>query len=127
MRQSGGPPAGNGCGSGTYCWRRLRDWQQAGVRDQSHEILLVRQRAADRIDWSRVIVDSSSIRGVLSVGVCLSLWQPQLIKSFGLTNFQTGLLSSVPFGVATIVMVLWGRSSDRSDERKWHTAIPLLL
>jgi len=75
----------------------------------------------------QVMALSLTYSGVLSVGVCLSLWQPQLIKSFGLTNFQTGLLSSVPFGVATIVMVLWGRSSDHSDERKWHTAIPLLL
>jgi MFS family permease len=75
----------------------------------------------------RVMALSLTYSGVLSVGVCLSLWQPQLIKSFGLTNFQTGLLSSVPFGAATVVMVFWGRSSDRSDERKWHTVIPLLL
>jgi ACS family tartrate transporter-like MFS transporter len=74
-----------------------------------------------------ILALSLTYSGVLSVGVCLSLWQPQLIKSFGLTNFQTGLLSSVPFGVATVVMVLWGRSSDRRIERVWHTVIPLVL
>jgi len=41
------------------CWRRLRDWQEAGVWDRLHEVLLARLRAADRIDWSGVIVDSS--------------------------------------------------------------------
>ncbi|MBW8837050.1 MAG: IS5 family transposase [Burkholderia sp.] len=66
--QSGIPwemlPQEMGCGSGMSCWRRLRDWQQAGVWDRLHEVLLARLRAADRIDWSRVIVDSSSIRAV---------------------------------------------------------------
>jgi transposase len=52
------------CGSGMSCWRRLRDWQAAGVWEQLHEVLLGRLRAADQIDWSRVIVDSSSICAV---------------------------------------------------------------
>jgi transposase len=57
-------PREMGCGSGMSCWRRLRDWQAAGVWVQLHEVLLARLRAADQIDWSRVIVDSSSIRAV---------------------------------------------------------------
>ncbi|WP_321895456.1 IS5 family transposase [Paraburkholderia heleia] len=57
-------PREMGCGSGMSCWRRLRDWQAAGVWEQLHEVLLARLRAADQIDWSRVIVDSSSIRAV---------------------------------------------------------------
>ncbi len=66
--QSGIPwemlPQEMGCGSGMSCWRRLRDWQQAGVWDRLHEVLLAKLRAADRIDWSRVVIDSSSIRAV---------------------------------------------------------------
>jgi transposase len=57
-------PQEMGCGSGMSCWRRLRDWQAAGVWDELHEVLLARLRAADQIDWSRVIVDSSSIRAM---------------------------------------------------------------
>jgi transposase len=57
-------PREMGCGSGKSCWRRLLDWQAAGVRDRLHDIRLARLRAADQIDWSRVIVDSSSIRAV---------------------------------------------------------------
>lgn len=52
------------CGSGRSCWRRLDAWQQAGVRDRLHQTLLSRLRAAEAIDWSRCIVDSSSIRAV---------------------------------------------------------------
>lgn len=52
------------CGSGMTCWRRLRDWQAAGVWNRLHEVLLAELRAADRIDWSRAVVDSGSVRAV---------------------------------------------------------------
>lgn len=58
-------PSEMGCGSGMTCWRRLRDWQRAGVWQQVHEVLLARLRAAGRIDFSRAVVDSSSVRAVL--------------------------------------------------------------
>jgi transposase len=57
-----------GCGSGVTCWRRMRDWQEAGVWDSLHQELLRRLRGANRIDFSRVCVDLSSIpakKGVL--------------------------------------------------------------
>ncbi|HJV06558.1 MAG TPA: MFS transporter [Chromobacteriaceae bacterium] len=63
--------------------------------------------------------------GASGASQCLSLWQPQIIKSFGLSTFQTGLLNSIPFGVASILMLGWGRSSDRTGERIWHTGLPL--
>lgn len=62
-----------------------------------------------------------------AAGSTLSVWQPQLLKSFGLTVMQTGLLNSLPYALASVLMVLWGRSSDRRKERRWHTAIPMLL
>jgi transposase len=57
-------PAEMGCGSGVTCWRRLRDWQEAGVWDRLHELLLGELRAAGQIDFSRVILDSSSVRAI---------------------------------------------------------------
>lgn len=57
-------PSEMGCGSGVSCWRRLRDWQQAGVWDRLHAVLLAKLRAAEKIDFCRVVVDSSSIRAV---------------------------------------------------------------
>src|SRR5215467_1172415 len=53
-----------GCGSGMTCWRRLRDWQRAGVWQKLHETLLAELNAADRIDWSRAAVDSRSLRAL---------------------------------------------------------------
>ena len=53
-----------GCGSGMTCWRRLDAWQRRGVWDKLHRLLLARLQEADKIDWSRAAVDSSSLRAV---------------------------------------------------------------
>jgi transposase len=50
-----------GCGSGMTCWRRLRDWQDAGVWDSLHQALLDRLGEADRLDWSRASLDTASV------------------------------------------------------------------
>src|SRR5690348_8482030 len=55
-------PPEMGCGSGSTCWRRLRDWQAAGVWERLHHTLLNRLGDADQIDWSRASLDSRSVR-----------------------------------------------------------------
>ena len=65
--------------------------------------------------------------GASATGSVLSVWQPQILKALGLTNLQTGFVNSIPYGIATVLMILWGQHSDRTAERRWHTAIPLLL
>jgi transposase len=57
-------PQEMGCGSGMTCWRRLRDWQRAGVWERMHEFLLDLLRNSGKIDWSRAAVDSSHVRAV---------------------------------------------------------------
>ncbi len=54
-------PQEMGCGSGVTCWRRLRDWQAAGVWDRLHQTLLDRLGDAGRIDWERASLDSASV------------------------------------------------------------------
>lgn len=53
-----------GFGSGMTCWRRLRDWNEAGVWQRLHEVLLTELNAASRLDWSRCVVDSSHVRAL---------------------------------------------------------------
>ncbi len=74
-----------------------------------------------------VLAGSLIYAGASGASQCLSIWQPQIIKSFGLTNMETGLLNALPFGIASVLMILWGRSSDKRRERTWHTAMPLAL
>lgn len=57
-------PSEFGCGSGSTCWRRLRDWTEAGVWTEVHERLLNLLGRAGQIDWSRAVIDSASVRAV---------------------------------------------------------------
>jgi transposase len=54
-------PQEMGCGSGVTCWRRMREWQEAGVWERLLGVLLDRLGEADRIDWERASLDSASI------------------------------------------------------------------
>lgn len=57
----------------------------------------------------------------------LSLWQPQIIKSFGVSIWQTAALNTIPFALAALFMLYWGRRADRNGERIWSIALPLAL
>ncbi|MDP7846546.1 MFS transporter [Acinetobacter pittii] len=73
--------------------------------------------------WFMIIIYS----GASAAGSTMSVWAPQLIKSFGLSNLEIGLVNAIPYVLASIAMIFWGRSSDRKNERRWHTAITLLM
>ena len=63
--------------------------------------------------------------GSLGVGY----WMPQIIAGFSssLTHTQVGLIAMAPYLFATVVMILWSRSSDRRNERRLHSALPLAV
>ena len=54
-------PAEMGCGSGMSCWRRLHEWQRAGVWSALHRALLEHMEVAGQLDWSRASLDSTSV------------------------------------------------------------------
>lgn len=57
-------PQEMGCGSGSSCRRYLAKWQAQGVWERLHKVLLDKLRKADKLDWSRAVVDSGSVRTV---------------------------------------------------------------
>lgn len=75
----------------------------------------------------RVLVAALLCAGSSAVSQCLSIWQPQILKSFGISAALTGWVNAIPFGLASLLMIAWGRRSDRIGERVWHTALPLSL
>jgi transposase len=54
-------PQEMGSGCGMSCWRRLRDWQEAGIWQAFHHALLDRLGRAGLIDWSRCSLDAASL------------------------------------------------------------------
>ena len=73
--------------------------------------------------WAMVLIYT----GASAAGSTMSVWAPQLLKTFHLDSLQIGLVNAIPYGLASLFMILWGRSSDRRNERRWHTAATLFL
>src|SRR5262245_23539668 len=65
--------------------------------------------------------------GAVATNYGLSFFLPQIVKSFGLSNFETGLVAALPYVVGTVSIALWGRRSDRKLERRFHLAFPLFV
>ncbi|MDQ0219264.1 MFS transporter [Peribacillus cavernae] len=59
----------------------------------------------------------------------VGFWVPQIVESLSesISNTQVGLITAIPYVFGGIVMVWWGRHSDRTLERRYHTAIPLIV
>ena len=51
-----------GFGSGMTCWRRLEEWNRAGVWQRLHELLLAELQVAGKLDWTRAVIDYSHVR-----------------------------------------------------------------
>jgi MFS transporter, ACS family, tartrate transporter len=62
--------------------------------------------------------------GLNTVSYGVSLWLPMLIQSLsGMSTFTIGVLSAIPYLTAAMMMVAVGQHSDRTGERRWHTAL----
>ncbi|ETR59896.1 MFS transporter [Acinetobacter baumannii] len=56
----------------------------------------------------------------------ITFWLPTLIRNSGISdNWHIGLLTSLPYMCAIVVMILAGRSGDHFQERRWHLIIPM--
>jgi ACS family tartrate transporter-like MFS transporter len=62
----------------------------------------------------------------LVTGYGLNIWLPLVMQGIGFSNGATGILGGLISAAGLPVMYYWGSSSDRSGERIWHAAIPVL-
>jgi ACS family tartrate transporter-like MFS transporter len=103
-----------------------RQWLVAKLQTERRRVPRITHESVWRVISNKyVLIMALVYSGAVGASTSLAIWMPQLVKSFGLSNWQTGLLNGVPFGIAAVWMILWGRSSDRSGERVWHNALPL--
>ncbi len=118
----------DGPGKAGWLTTDQRAWLRSRLDAEKGRAKTSRHASVWSVLWNKhVLILALVYSGASATSNALSLWQPQIIKSFGLTNMQTGLLNSIPFAVASVAMIYWGRRSDRSGERVWNTALPLAL
>lgn len=105
-----------------------RSWLTTRLEKERQDKKAVEHTSIWKLFRSKEVLGMALVCSAASAaGTVLGVWQPQLLKSFGLTVMQTGLVNSVPYVIAAVLMILWGRHSDKTAERRWHTAIPLAL
>ena len=99
---------------------RLLEAERAATRPAHH----LRDGLLNARVWLLAVIYFGLIMGFYG----LPFWAPQIVRSFGgLTNVEVGLLTAVPYAVASVTMIVWGHRSDRRDERAWHVSLSLLL
>lgn len=94
---------------------------ERAAKQQQHVTFL------DAVRSPKVLLLSLVYFGFVGALYGMQFWLPQIVKGFGLTNAQTGLVSAIPYLFASLTMVLWGMHSDRTRERVWHVALPLFV
>jgi len=73
--------------------------------------------------WALSVVYFGAVMGLYGI----SFWLPQIVEDMGVKNTATiGLITAVPWAVAAVAMVLVGRHSDQTQERRWHLALAAL-
>ena len=75
----------------------------------------------------RVLVLSAIYVTSVTAGYGVVFFLPQIVKGFGLSNFMTGLVTAIPYVIGTVGLLLWGYSSDRRKERRWHLILSTAL
>jgi MFS family permease len=106
-----------------------RRWLQ---QELSHEEAATAEAGPKPAWWAlvtdpRVLTYGTAFFGITAGSYGLTLWLPLIVKGFGLTDFHTGLVVSIPFAFGCVATILWARHSDLRRERVWHTALPALL
>jgi ACS family tartrate transporter-like MFS transporter len=107
-----------------------RDWLEGEIAAEHRAAAGVRHLGTWRAITEPRVLYLAAIYFVYQAGsLGVGYWLPQIVKhsSASLSNVETGLISTVPYLVATVGMILWSRRSDRTGERRLHTAWPLLL
>ncbi len=105
-----------------------REWLEARI-DAEHQ----RKEAELSLGMLETLVNPKVIAlsivayAIASLVLGVGFFLPQIVKGFGLTNMQTGLVAIIPPACGAVAMILWGRRSDRTMERKFHLFSALML
>jgi MFS transporter, ACS family, tartrate transporter len=105
-----------------------RSWLAQQLEAENRQTKSVSHGSAWRVAFNPTVL---ALAMVYAGGACassgLGLWQPQFLKSFGLTNAEVGWVNALPYVFSVFGMVWWGHRSDARSERRLHAAIPLAV
>lgn len=102
--------------------------QQTLMPDQTQTVQTVRTSFKSLLLNGRVLLAGFIYFGIFAGANTTTFWLPTMIKESGISNLRhIGLITSLPYITAFILMYILGRSSDKYQERRWHLAIPMVV
>ena len=105
-----------------------RNWLQARLKAENARKSELLSLSMLQTLWNgRVIVLSIVALFIAAQVIGVGFFLPTIVKGFGLTNMQTGWVSTIPPACGAVAMILWGRRSDRKMERRYHLASALMV
>ena len=105
-----------------------RTWLVARLEQERQQREMVRRYSVTQALLNpKVLALSLVYFGAVATNYGLSFFLPQIVKAFGVSNFQAGLIAALPYVVGLVSIVWWGRRSDRKLERRFHLAFPLFV
>ena len=105
-----------------------REWLEAELEAERSRV-----ESAGRLTILQTLIDPRvlALSAIYFTGVTASygvvFFLPQIIKGLGLTNLMTGFVTAIPYTLGVAGLLLWGYSSDRRKERRWHLIISTAL
>jgi MFS transporter, ACS family, tartrate transporter len=105
-----------------------RDWLAGRLEQERRQREMVRRYTVTQALLNpKVLALSVVYFGAVATNYGLSFFLPQIVKAFGVSNVQAGLVAALPYVVGLVSIVWWGRRSDRMLERRFHLALPLFV
>jgi MFS family permease len=103
--------------------RRIEDEERLKLEEGDGHHRLMDAFLSPRL-WLFALIYFCVVMGLYGI----SFWLPQILSDTMTSDpWRIGLLTAVPWGAAAAAMLLVGRHSDRTGERRWHTALPALV
>ena len=105
-----------------------RDWLEAELQAERDKVESAgRMSLLQSLTDVRVLALSLIYLTSVTASYGVVFFMPQIVKGLGLTNMMTGLVTAIPYTIGTIGLILWGYSSDRRNERRWHLIVSTTL
>jgi ACS family tartrate transporter-like MFS transporter len=113
----------------TFLTQQEKDWLTAKITSERKAKESVRVYSMLESMWNpKVLLLALNYLGIVTASLGMLFFIPQIIKSLGnLTNMQVGWLTMIPYICGGIALVVWGRISDRMNERRWNLLLACVL
>jgi ACS family tartrate transporter-like MFS transporter len=113
----------------TFLTQPEKDWLSAKLAGERQAKEAVRKYSMLESMWNpKVLLLALNYLGIVTASLGMLFFIPQIIKSLGtMSNMTVGWLTMIPYICGGIALVVWGRISDRMNERRWNLLLACVL